>query len=92
MSQTLSHFAQLEILDLRHFSAAQLQPLLMEEADRWQRRLFWDYSGSTSVLLKYLDSRVLPGNHVGQPFDIDTFETVTEHIATQTISLPFSVH
>src|SRR5580698_9411372 len=53
--------SQLEVLDLRHFSAAQLQPLLMEEADRWQRRLFWDYSGSTSVLLKYLDSRVLPG-------------------------------
>jgi ribosomal protein S18 acetylase RimI-like enzyme len=53
--------SQLEVLDLRHFSAAQLQPLLMEEADRWQRRLFWDYSSSTSVLLKYLDSRVLPG-------------------------------
>lgn len=52
---------QLEVLDLRHFSAAQLQPLLLEEADRWQRRLFWDYSGSTSVLLRYLDSRVLPG-------------------------------
>lgn len=52
---------QLEVLDLRHFSAAQLQPLLLEEADRWQRRLFWDYSGSTTVLLKYLDSRVLPG-------------------------------
>ncbi len=53
--------SQLEVLDLRHFSAAQLQPLLLEEADRWQRRLFWDYTGSTSVLLKYLDSRVLPG-------------------------------
>src|SRR5579875_2386143 len=53
--------SQLEVLDLRHFSAAQLQPLLLEEADRWQRRLFWDYSGSTSVLLRYLDSRVLPG-------------------------------
>jgi ribosomal protein S18 acetylase RimI-like enzyme len=51
----------IDVLDLRHFSAAQLQPLLEDEADRWQRRLFWDYSGSTSVLLKYLDSRVLPG-------------------------------
>jgi ribosomal protein S18 acetylase RimI-like enzyme len=57
----MSPQSQLEVLDLRHFSAAQLQPLLLEEADRWQRRLFWDYSGSTSVLLKYLDSRVLPG-------------------------------
>lgn len=53
--------SQLEVLDLRHFSAAQLQPLLLEEADRWQRRLFWDYSSSTAVLLRYLDSRVLPG-------------------------------
>jgi hypothetical protein len=34
----------------------------------------------------------LAGNHVGQPFDIDVFEHVTEHIATKTISLPFSVH
>jgi ribosomal protein S18 acetylase RimI-like enzyme len=57
----MSLSSQLEVLDLRHFSAAQLQALLLEEADRWQRRLFWDYSGSTSVLLKYLDSRVLPG-------------------------------
>ena len=34
----------------------------------------------------------LAGNHIGQPFDIDVFERVTEHITTQTISLPISVH
>ena len=33
----------------------------------------------------------LAGNHVGQPFDIDTFEHVTEHITSKTISLPFAV-
>jgi hypothetical protein len=33
----------------------------------------------------------LAGNHVGQPFDIDTFERVTEHITTQSIFLPFSI-
>lgn len=33
----------------------------------------------------------LAGNHIGQPFDIDTFEHVTEHIATSTVTLPFSV-
>jgi hypothetical protein len=33
----------------------------------------------------------LAGNHVGQPFDIDTFEHVTEHITAQTITIPFSV-
>jgi hypothetical protein len=33
----------------------------------------------------------LAGNHIGQPFDIDVFERVTEHITTGTISWPFSV-
>ena len=33
----------------------------------------------------------LAGNHIGQPFDIDTFEHVTEHITTKTVSLPFAV-
>jgi hypothetical protein len=33
----------------------------------------------------------LAGNHIGQPFDIDTFEHITEHITTKTISLPFTV-
>jgi ribosomal protein S18 acetylase RimI-like enzyme len=52
---------QIEILDLRHFSAKQLRPLLEEEADVWLRRLRWDYRGSTDLLLQYLDSRILPG-------------------------------
>ena len=29
------------------------------------------------------------GNHIGEPFDIDVFNKVTEHIETKTISLPF---
>jgi hypothetical protein len=33
----------------------------------------------------------LAGNHIGQAFDIDTFEHVSEHITTQTIPLPFKV-
>jgi ribosomal protein S18 acetylase RimI-like enzyme len=52
---------QLEILDLRHFSARQLRPLLESEADVWQQRLRWNYHGSTELLLQYLDSRILPG-------------------------------
>jgi GNAT superfamily N-acetyltransferase len=61
LSQSLSHFAQLEVLDLRHFSAAQLRPLLRDEAERWQRRLHWDYTRASNMLLDYLDSRILPG-------------------------------
>lgn len=52
---------QLEILDLRHFSASQLRPLLESEADVWQRRLRWNYRSSTELLLQYLDSHILPG-------------------------------
>jgi hypothetical protein len=33
----------------------------------------------------------LAGNHVGQAFDIDTFERVTKQISTNTVSLPFAV-
>lgn len=33
----------------------------------------------------------LAGNHVGQPFDIDTFEKVTEQIVTETMSLPIRI-
>lgn len=31
------------------------------------------------------------GNRIGQPFDVDVFEHVTQHIATKTISLPFTI-
>jgi len=57
----MSSTPQLEILDLRHFSAAQLRPLIEEEAARWQRRLRWDYTSATTLLLEYLDGRILPG-------------------------------
>ncbi len=52
---------QLEILDLRHFSAASLRPLLETEARVWSERLAWDYRPSANLLLQYLDSRILPG-------------------------------
>jgi ribosomal protein S18 acetylase RimI-like enzyme len=52
---------QLEVLDLRHFSARQLRPLLEREGMEWRERLRWDYRASTELLLQYLDSRVLPG-------------------------------
>lgn len=52
---------QLEILDLRHFSARQLRPLLESESRLWEQRLRWNYQSSTELLLQYLDSRILPG-------------------------------
>jgi ribosomal protein S18 acetylase RimI-like enzyme len=53
--------SQLEVLDLRHFSARQLRSLLDEESRVWSARLRWDYRSSADLLLQYLDSRVLPG-------------------------------
>jgi ribosomal protein S18 acetylase RimI-like enzyme len=52
---------EIEVLDLRHFAAAQLRPLLRDEAALWQQRLQWDYTSSVELLLEYLDGRVLPG-------------------------------
>jgi ribosomal protein S18 acetylase RimI-like enzyme len=57
----MSVATQLEILDLRHFSARQLRPLLEDEAVVWKRRLRWNYESSSELLLQYLDSRILPG-------------------------------
>lgn len=57
----LPEFADIQILDLRHFSARELRPVLEEESRMWSRRLRWDYRTSAELLLQYLDSRVLPG-------------------------------
>jgi ribosomal protein S18 acetylase RimI-like enzyme len=51
----------LEILDLRHFTAPLLRPLLESEGEVWQERLHWDYRASVRLLMQYLDSRMLPG-------------------------------
>ena len=52
---------QLEVLDLRHFSAPALRPLLQDQAAVWDRRLLWDYTRSVNLLLEYIDGRSLTG-------------------------------
>ncbi len=51
----------IEILDLRHFSANSLRPVLDAENRVWGERLNWDYRASSNLLLQYVDARVLPG-------------------------------
>ena len=51
----------MEILDLRHFSSADLRPLLDDEIQLWANKLCWDYSGSAEMILRYMDSKFLPG-------------------------------
>ena len=53
--------ASIEILDLRHFAAPALRPLLTAESELWKQRLHWDYNISAKLLLQYLDGHMLPG-------------------------------
>jgi ribosomal protein S18 acetylase RimI-like enzyme len=50
-----------EILDLRHFSSADLRPLLDDETRAWASLLSWDYNGSAEMILRYVDAKILPG-------------------------------
>lgn len=51
----------MEILDLRHFSSADLRPLLEDEIAMWGRTLSWDYATSAEMILRYMDAKILPG-------------------------------
>jgi ribosomal protein S18 acetylase RimI-like enzyme len=51
----------MEILDLRHFSSADLRPLLEDEIAMWGRQLSWDYATSAEMILRYMDAKILPG-------------------------------
>ena len=51
----------MEILDLRHFASADLRFLLEEEVGVWRDMLHWDYRSSADMVLRYADSRILPG-------------------------------
>jgi len=53
--------AALEILDLRHFGAADLRPVLDREAQVWTRLMAWDYRSSAEMILRYIDAKILPG-------------------------------
>src|SRR5947209_20578367 len=63
MAAAVQHVPEVpvEIIDLRHFGAAELRPLLMEEARLWSDRMSWDYHSSAEMILRYLDSKILPG-------------------------------
>jgi len=52
---------RLEILDIRHFTSADLRPLLEDEVKVWANLLCWDYSGSAEMILRYIDAKFLPG-------------------------------
>ena len=51
----------LEIIELRHFAAPVLRPVLDAEGELWSKRLHWDYRASARLLMQYLDNHLLPG-------------------------------
>jgi ribosomal protein S18 acetylase RimI-like enzyme len=51
----------MEILDLRHFSSADLRPLMEDEVAMWGSDLAWDYTISAEMILRYMDAKILPG-------------------------------
>jgi ribosomal protein S18 acetylase RimI-like enzyme len=53
--------SSIEILDLRHFSAPAVRPVLESEGELWETRLHWDYRASARLLMQYLDNHMLPG-------------------------------
>lgn len=65
------HSFGVEILDLRHFSSHHLRPLLEQETALWAELMSWDYRPSAEMILRYIDSKILPGyaavegNHIG---------------------------
>jgi len=50
-----------EILDLRHFNSHHLRALLEHESRVWGQLMAWDYGSSAEMILRYIDSRILPG-------------------------------
>jgi ribosomal protein S18 acetylase RimI-like enzyme len=50
-----------EILDLRHYSSGSLRPLLNHECELWAKSMAWDYQSSAEMILRYIDSKILPG-------------------------------
>ena len=56
-----SRLRAVEILDLRHFSSTDLRPLIDEEVETWAALLSWDYRSSADMILRYVDSKILPG-------------------------------
>lgn len=51
----------MEIFDLHNFASADLRPLLEREVETWQSTLHWDYRMLAEMILRYIDSHILPG-------------------------------
>lgn len=60
-----------------------------EKEWRFTPQQAWSAGSYQLVVDTGLEDRA--GNHIGQPFDLDVFDHVTEHITSKTVSVPFTV-
>lgn len=51
-----------EVVDLRRFSARDLEPLLAEETAAWRSELEWDFEKSADLVRRFVDLRALNGH------------------------------
>jgi ribosomal protein S18 acetylase RimI-like enzyme len=57
----LAKTSNTEIIELRHISARDLQPVLDEETQTWMDRLEWDFRPSAELVLEFVDLHTLGG-------------------------------
>jgi ribosomal protein S18 acetylase RimI-like enzyme len=50
-----------QVVDMRNLTASDLEPLLLEEAAEWGRRLDWDFSKFADLVRRFADARMLNG-------------------------------
>ena len=50
-----------DIIDLRHLRSADMEALLTEEIETWNRTLDWDFSKSADLVRRFVDLRALNG-------------------------------
>jgi len=50
-----------ELIDLRHISSRQIEPLLEEETEAWNLALDWDFEKSADLVRRFVDLRALNG-------------------------------
>jgi hypothetical protein len=81
--------SMLQVVGPRGPIAGDVSVTRQEAQWRFVPKAAWSADGYRVVVNTGLED--LAGNHIGQLFDIDTFEKVTERIATDTVSLPFGV-
>jgi ribosomal protein S18 acetylase RimI-like enzyme len=52
---------RLEVVELRHVTAEELEPVLGEESRRWREQLRWDFSSSADLVRRFVRMRALGG-------------------------------